>query len=98
LEGDAALLRVRLRELDEAAAVVGGTVTAERREVAAGIADARRAAVERLGATVSALETLRLDLLRARAGLPGTGNLTENLAALRKLSDRIDASLEANET
>jgi serine/threonine-protein kinase len=98
LEGDAALLRVRLRELDEAAAVVGGTVTAERREVAAGIADARRAAVERLGATVSALETLRLDLLRARAGLPGTGNLTENLAALRKLSDRVDASLEANET
>jgi serine/threonine-protein kinase len=98
LEGDAALLRVRLRELDEAAAVVGGTATAERREVAAGIADARRAAVERLGATVSALETLRLDLLRARAGLPGTGNLTENLAALRKLSDRIDASLEANET
>jgi serine/threonine-protein kinase len=98
LERDAGELRARLRQLDEAAAVVGGTATAERRQVADGIVEARREAGERLSAAVSALELLRLELLRARAGLPETGNLTEHLAALRRLSDRVDASLEANNT
>jgi serine/threonine-protein kinase len=98
LEREAGRLRARLGELDQAAAAVGGTGTAERRDVAGEIAEARREAAERLGATVSALETVRLDLLRARAGIQGTGNLTEQLAALRRLSERVDASLEANNT
>jgi len=97
LERDAARLRTRLADLDDAAAALGGAGTPERRAVGTSIADARQAAEARLRDTVHALDALRLELLRARAGLQSPGNLTENLAALRRLSDRIDSSLEANE-
>jgi serine/threonine-protein kinase len=97
LEGDAATLRHRLDDLDQAAAALGGSTTPERHAVGESIADARHHAAERLGATVSALETLRLELLRARAGLsPGDG-LTENLGALHRLTDRIDGAIEASD-
>jgi hypothetical protein len=94
LERDAVGLRRRLDELDQAAAQVGGATTPERRGVTESIADARRLAAARLGTTVSALDTLRLELLRARAR-PSGGNLTENLEALCRLSDRIDGAIAA---
>jgi serine/threonine-protein kinase len=98
LERDGVHLRRRLQDLDEAAVAVGGTATAERRAVAEGIAGARREAARRLGVTVSALETLRLELLRARVGLTHADGLTGNLEALRGLADRIDGALETNDT
>jgi hypothetical protein len=97
LERDAAALRHRLDDLDHAAAGLGGVTTPERRAVSESIADARHHAAERLGATVNALETLRLELLRARAGLGGGDGLTENLDALRRLTDRIDSAIEAGD-
>jgi serine/threonine-protein kinase len=97
LERDAVLLRTRMGDLDKAAAAVGGTVTPERRAVSESIAHARQDAANRLGAAVSALETLRLELLRARAGLSAVDGLTENLSALRRLTDQIDGAIEAGE-
>jgi predicted Ser/Thr protein kinase len=94
LEADAAGLRRRLGELDEAAAHLGGATTPRRDEVARDLEAARRTAVERLGTTVSAMENLRLDLLRIRAGLAHEDRLTEDLDALRDLSARVDAELE----
>ena len=94
LERDAMLLRRRLGTLDDAAGAVGGSATAERRQVSEEIERAREEAAGRLGTTVNALETLRLELLRAQAGLGGSDGLTGNLAELRHVADQIDAALE----
>jgi serine/threonine-protein kinase len=94
LEADAAGLRRRLGQLDEAAAHLGGAATPQRDEVARDLEAARRTAAERLGTTVSAMESLRLDLLRLQAGLTHEDRLTEDLDALRDLSARVDAELE----
>jgi hypothetical protein len=53
------------------------------------------AAEKRLGSVVAALETLRLDLLRLAAGTGTIGELTENLAAARKVGEEVDAALAA---
>ena len=94
LERDAAGLRRRLEELDDVAAGLGGTASPKRVDLAQDIDSARRAAAERLGTTVSAMENLRLDLLRVRAGLAQQDGLTEELKALRDLSAHVDAELE----
>ena len=86
--------RRRLGALDDAAGAVGGSATAERRQVSEEIERAREEAAGRLGTTVNALETLRLELLRAQAGLGGSDGLTGNLAELRHVADQIDAALE----
>ncbi|MDZ4864035.1 MAG: hypothetical protein SGJ01_11385 [Gemmatimonadota bacterium] len=91
---EAVLLRQRLSTLDAAAGAVGGSATAERRQLSEEIERARQEAVDRLGTTVSALETLRLELLRAQAGLGGSDGLTGNLAELGRVADQIDAALE----
>jgi serine/threonine-protein kinase len=95
---DAGVLRTRLEDLDNAAAAVGGPASPERRAVGESIAHAREDAAGRLGATVAALETLRLELLRARAGISPADGLTENLAALRRLTERIDGAVEAGDS
>jgi predicted Ser/Thr protein kinase len=97
LESDAAGLRQRLRELDDVAAAMGSAASPKHHELAQDLDAARRAATERLGTTVSALENLRLDLLRIRAGLVQQDSLTEELDALRDLSARVDAQLELGE-
>jgi hypothetical protein len=51
----------------------------------------------RLQSVVAALEMLRLDLLRLSAADVDTGDLTRDLDDARRLSDDIDARLEANE-
>jgi serine/threonine-protein kinase len=94
LESDAAGLRQRLRELDDVAAAMGSSASSKHHELAQDLGAARRAATERLGTTVNALENLRLDLLRVRAGLVQQDSLTEELDALRDLSARVDAQLE----
>lgn len=97
LESDAATLRRRMEDLDQAAAALGSTTTVERRAVRDSISDARRNAAERLGTTVNALESVRLELLRAFAGRSGGDGLTGNLDALRRLGDRIDGTVEAGD-
>lgn len=51
---------------------------------------------ERLASTLAALEQVRLDLLRLRAGTGSEGELTEDLDAARRVTERIDALLEAH--
>lgn len=51
----------------------------------------------RLAGAVAALETLRVGLLRLKAGEVDAGSLTEDLAAARELSDRVDRLLEARD-
>jgi hypothetical protein len=94
LEADAAVLRRRLGELDDASANLGGAASPRRDELARDIEAARRAATQRLGTTVSAMENLRLDLLRMRTRIGTTDGLTEDLAALRDVADRVDAQIE----
>jgi len=94
LEGDAAGLRARLAELDTIAGQVGGIASAQRDELVLDLEAARRAATERLGTTVSAMETLRLELLRQRAQLATAVGLTGDLAALSDLAAQVDAEME----
>ena len=97
LESEAAGLRQRLRELDEVRAGMGSGASPRHHELARDLDAARRTATERLGTTVSALENLRLDLLRIRAGLAQQDGLTAELDALRDLSARVDAQLDLGE-
>jgi eukaryotic-like serine/threonine-protein kinase len=94
LERDAAALRRTLEELDATAAAVGGGSSEERKGVLQEIDGAQRAAANRLASTLSAMETLRLELLRARAHQSAGGDLTGDLDVLRRLSERIDAAGE----
>ena len=95
MERDAALLRGRLDDLDQARALVGPAGSSQRKAVGETLDAARREAADRLGAATAGLESLRLELLRRRAGLAAGGNLTDDLTKLRRLSERIDASLES---
>ena len=55
---------------------------------------ARDAAQERLADAVTALETIRLDLLRLTAGAGSVDSLTADLAAARGVSEDVDRLLE----
>jgi hypothetical protein len=93
LEATARSLRQRLDELDAAAGAVGGDDSPRRRKALEELASARQGAVARLATALEALDQLRLDLLRARAGV-GSDGLTESLAKL----ERLNATLEENVT
>jgi serine/threonine-protein kinase len=95
LERDASELRRTLEELDATAAQVGGGGSSDRRDLLQEIDGTRRAAAGRLASTLSALETLRLELLRVRARQSAGGNLTDDLEVLRRLSERIDSTAES---
>ncbi len=97
LEADAAGLRGRLAELDTIAAQVGGAASTQHDELVRDLEADRRAATERLGTTVSALENLRLQLLRKRAGLATAGGLTGDLAALKDFEAQVDAETDLRE-
>lgn len=87
---DAIQLRGRLGEIDAAAAAVGPPDGAGREQALAEIASTRAQVLGRLSLTIQALEQLRLDLLRAKAGVAGGEGLTEDLAQLMRLSQRLD--------
>ena len=58
--------------------------------------DADRTRVRnRLGTVVAALENVRIDLLRLRAGLGSIEDITADLAAARRISEDIDYEVEA---
>jgi eukaryotic-like serine/threonine-protein kinase len=94
LEAHAVALRRRLVELDDATANLGGSASPRHDELAHDLADARQLAAQRLGTTVSAMENVRLELLRLRAGLAPAAGLTDDLATLKDLAARVDAELE----
>jgi serine/threonine-protein kinase len=96
LQADARVLRRRLGELDEVAGKMGGAGAARRDELARDLETARRAAAERLGTTVSAMENVRLELLRLHAGLAPSGSLTADLETLKDLAARVDAEAEVD--
>ena len=94
LERDAGALRRRLDGLDDAAAKVGDAQAPRRAAVVHELEQARGETAARLANTVNALENVRLELLRLRAGLATADSLTANLAALRRLEARVDAEAD----
>jgi serine/threonine-protein kinase len=96
LESDAQRMRQRIGELDGLLAGAGpGEADEDGRRAMELLRDARKAATDRLAQTVAALETLRVDLLRLRAGTVTLDNITENLGAARELSDQVRRLLAA---
>ena len=94
LAEEAAALRARAHHLsDEMRALRHDTALrpdARTRQVAA--LDAERQQVQaRLGTTVAALESIRLDLLRLESEALAPGNLTEQLAVVQDLHRRVEA-------
>ncbi|HWP38002.1 MAG TPA: protein kinase [Gemmatimonadales bacterium] len=94
LEADAQRMRERIRELDALLAGAGvGDSHEDARHAMDLLREARQAATGRLAQTVAALETLRVDLLRLRAGTVTLDNITHNLGAARELSDQVERLL-----
>ena len=99
LEGDAGKLRQSIDALDAQLAMFdrGGDtlVDEERTGVADSLRVARSLAAERLSATVTAIENIRLDLLRLQMGSAGIESVTASLDAARVIGDRISDSVDA---
>ncbi|MEX2179252.1 MAG: serine/threonine-protein kinase [Gemmatimonadaceae bacterium] len=107
LERAAVALRVRRDELIAAAGDVGGAERAglagaseaaasPRRATLVADLEAARAPLEkRLQSAVSALENLRLDLLRLRAGVGHPDDLTASLEEARAVGQAVDVELAA---
>jgi serine/threonine-protein kinase len=57
--------------------------------------EARALAAERLAATVSALESIRLDLLRLQMGSGGIESVTASLAAAQRVGEQIGLAIES---
>jgi len=98
LQRDAGKLRERVERLSQARADAApvhapGAVADKRAAAITELSDARDAARDRLAAAVAALENIRLDLLRLRAGVGSTDDLTADLEAVQQLSEEIDAEL-----
>ena len=99
LEGDAGRLRDSIVKLDDQLAVFerGGDALAdaERARVAEELRATRQLAAERLATTVTALENIRLDLLRLQMGSAGIESVTASLDAARRVGDQIAESIAA---
>ena len=99
LSDDASALRDSIDALDaQLAAFERGDDAlddAARQRVAAELYAARELASERLAATVAAIESIRLDLLRLQMGSTGIESVTASLDAARQIGQRIGESLEA---
>jgi hypothetical protein len=93
LESDAQTMRQRVEEMNRLLAELGegnARPGAERRDrVRVDLAGTRDAAQARLTEAVTALETVRLDLLRMHAGVGTVESVTADLSAARELSDEI---------
>jgi serine/threonine-protein kinase len=96
LETHARTARARIEQLDAAIAEAhGGPARAAERADAlvVDLRAARAAAESRLGDVVTALESLRIDLLRLRAGAGSVDGITSDLAAARELGENADRLL-----
>ncbi len=107
LETDARRLRSQVDEFDQLLALAGDvasdqslvredSLAGQRYRAAARIRSARDEAQKRFSDTVAALENLRVDLLRMRAGTVNLESVTTNLGAARDLGRQIDRLLEAH--
>ena len=104
LEKHAGALRHREGDLAKALADVGtagpsgglpGADIADRKaSAAAELEAARDRVIDRLAVTVAALEAIRLDLLRLRAGVGTVDDLTGDVERAQQLGDEVDAELE----
>lgn len=90
LERAAARLRERRNRLDDAIAAVGESGSGRRATVAADLEKEKAGVEARLTMALEAMENLRLDLLKLRAGLGTTGDLTEALEAARRIGEEVD--------
>jgi serine/threonine-protein kinase len=91
--GDQAL-SAQSSSLRESAA--GAAVGGERERLRAELEGKRDQAAQRLSVAVAALENIRLDLLRLKAGVGTVDQLTADLNAARDLQKEIDLAVEAN--
>jgi eukaryotic-like serine/threonine-protein kinase len=101
LEGDAGRLRDSITKLDDQLAMFdrGGDAIAdvERDRVAEELRGTRTLAAQRLATTVSALESIRLDLLRLQMGSAGIESVTASLDAAKRVGDQISEAVAAQE-
>ena len=102
LEQQARAVRGRIDQLEESLAAAGvhastGAVAARRDALVADLTAARDAARVRLGESVAALETIRLDLLRLRAGAGSVDRVTADLTAAAEVGRAVDRLLVAGE-
>jgi serine/threonine-protein kinase len=102
LEGQARAVRARIEGLEQSLADAGqfaasGAAAGRRDALVADLVAARDAARERLGESVAALETIRLDLLRLRAGAGSVDRVTADLAAAGDIGAAVDRLLAAGE-
>jgi hypothetical protein len=94
-------MRERIQELDgllaDAGAAGRGTASAAADPVMHDLRTARQEAVRRFAESVAALEKLRIDLLRLRAGSLTLESVTENLGAARELTEQVQRLLAGYE-
>lgn len=98
LEAHARAMRSRIEELDASLLEAQRRPTraatgALQEKLAADLRSARALAEARLADVVTALETLRLDLLRLHAGAGSPESITKDLASARALSEDVDRLL-----
>ncbi len=103
LEADASRLRASIDAVDDHLAVLhraGASSTAEggaarRAALEDELRESRQQSAEQLTATVSALETIRLDLLRLQMGSGAVESVTASLAAAQRVGQRIAEAIDA---
>ena len=99
LESDASRLRDSINALDDQLAAFERGGDALRDDARSAVADeltaARTLSAQRLAATVAALESIRLDLLRLQMGSAPVESVTATLDAARRIGDRIGDSIAA---
>ena len=89
LEDDVRVLRRQDAALTKALAEAAGRV-----DLAMELESARRAVSAKVATALSALENLRIDLLRISAGQVAGPGLTEHLEAARRIGREVDAQIE----
>jgi serine/threonine-protein kinase len=89
LEGDVQALRRQDTALTKALAEAAGRV-----DLVRDLESARKAGSAKLATALSALENLRIDLLRISAGQAAGPGLTEHLEAARRIGREVDARIE----
>ena len=102
LERQARAVRGQIDRLEQSLADAGqhasrGAAASHRDALVADLTAARDAARTRLGESVAALETIRLDLLRLRAGAGSVDRITADLAAAGEVGRAVDRLLVAGE-
>lgn len=102
LEQQARAVRARIEQLEQSLAdaesgPLPSSAAAHRASLTADLTAARNAAKARLAETVAALETIRLDLLRLRAGVGTVDRITADLAAAGDIGAAVDRLLAASD-